>query len=251
MADSDKEEILHDVKQAEATNGKSSQAEARAVEREGELAALSTPIEKAVKLSKRDQKLLEIFLIDVEAYFTALYNEFAKKLFQYLRKQASMQHSDSDIEDYVQITLTRFYLWALNHYQTAPETLQVNHNSYLHKIAMYVLFDEGQKRKRLSTHYMSEPIRNQGEDTTATLGDVIPDPHGLDEYEKKIFLDKVRDTIERLREPYRTVLQLRAQGWNDQETSEHLKRKLETVKSQVKRGRELLKDALPEYKDHL
>lgn len=251
MADSDKEEILHDVEQAAATNGKSGQTEDKVDAREVEQVALSTPFKKPIKLSKLDQKLLEIFSVDPEAYYTTLYSEFAKKLYQYLRKKASMQHSDSDIEDYVQITLTRFCNWAQNQQKISPATFQVNHNAYLHKTADHVLFDEAKKKKKLPTEYLSTPIMNQGEDTLITLADLLPDVHGIEEQEGKIFLDKVRDTIERLREPYRTVMHhIAVDGMTETEIIDHLHVNLNTGKSWVQRGRKMLKDALPEYKDH-
>ena len=225
MMDNDEEEIFHDEE---------------------------LPVEKQIKLTARDQELLTILEADEDAYFTAIEHDFAKKLYFYLRKKTSMQYSDTDIEDFVQIALIRFSLWAQKQKKKSSDTFRVNHDSYLRSVADHVLFDEAKKKKKLQTEYLSELVRNQGEETNITLADHLPDPRSVEDQEQKIFLDKVYATIDALKEPYRTALILsKIEGKSNKEISELLNKPLNTVKSWIKRGRTMLKEALPEYKDYL
>lgn len=229
MVDNDNEEIFHDgdvIKQE------------------------AIPLQKVVRMTKQDHALLAILLEDEDIYFMELDKQLGKRLHTHLEKLVR-DEDRKDIDDFVQITFVRFYMWILKQRKTA-KTIQVNHNSYLRAIATHVYDDEVNKRKKLPTQSLDRPVSNVEENTNSSLADQQVDPHGSEWQERKMFLDKVRDTIEQIKEPYRTVMRhFAVDGMSEKEIIEHLKVNPNTGKAWVQRGRKRLKDALPEYKDYL
>jgi RNA polymerase sigma-70 factor (ECF subfamily) len=179
-----------------------------------------------------DGKLVKLILKGDTDAFVELVDKYKDKIFRYCFK---MLKDHQEAEDLTQETFIRVYN-NLDRYSN-----EYKFSTWIYKIATNLCIDRLRKQ-RLNTVSIDQPI-SEDEDLTISLPDWTNNPENL--HITKDLEDRVSETIMELPDKYRAAIVLRhLQQLSYEEISAVLELPVNTVKTRIYRGREVLRGRL-------
>src|SRR5258706_3346780 len=161
-----------------------------------------------VKQTQVDDKLLEVLKKgDEQTYIRMVYSSFQKRLVKFLEDLVEPQFRGI-IEDILQDGYLNFFGWVKRKKEKQLSLpLPFNHFDYLCEIMRNIYFEEYKRRKRLPTEtlYVSED-NSQEQDESNIENKASMKTYDSGEVELTLFLKEIGESIESLKEPYRTVM---------------------------------------------
>lgn len=207
-----------------------------------------------IKQTKIDDKLLGILEKgDEQTYISMVYQSFKKPLTRYLYTLVEAPFRDK-IEDIEQEGYRLFFGWVKRKKERQLSLpLPFNHFDYLCRIMQNVYFEEYIRRKKHPTESLNASDDGTQEQIESNIEYIASmktyDPEGV---ELTLFLKEVGESIESLREPYRTVMRLiRDRDLSEKEIARLMNRPEDRVRTWINRGRNMLKKKHPEHLEYL
>ena len=168
------------------------------------------------------------------ANFASFYKAMHSDIYRYLRSLIR-EGQNIEIDDMVQETFRRLLETIINREKEQSSLYIDDVKRYALRAARYTLLDHLRKQK-LPIHLKgSEDEANEVCDELANI-EVNAEIHDD--------LRHVLSAIEMLKEPMRTTMLLTIEGCKEQEVAQKLNLNINTVKSQIRRGRKMLRDSL-------
>ena len=167
--------------------------------------------------------------------FEAAVERHQRKIYTFARYYLGNSEEADDITQEVLIRLWR-------HRRNVDEERL---GAWLLRVTRNACFDLLRKRRSAAKVFSQEPEENTADTAPA------PEPGPQEQAEASYFQGHLRDALERLGEPYRSVVILREiQGLKYQEISDTLEMPLNSVRVNLHRGRRKLREQLREVYGH-
>ena len=212
------------------------------------------PKKRVPRQTKTDDELLAVLEAEGEqAYIAMLYKSLAKRLKGFLAKLVEPEYQNK-IEDILQEGFFNFHIMIKN--KLTQELLipqPMNHYNYLCQVMRSVYFDEYKKRRQYQTvPFGTNEDSTEGQDVDEIENEASIKVHDLGQIDLSIFLGEVSESIEELKEPYKTVMRLiRDEDLSEEEIALRLMLPPERIKIWMHRGRVMLKEKHRERLEYL
>lgn len=209
------------------------------------------PRKRAIRQTKADDDLLEVLESgDEQAYITLLYLYFNKKLKSFLSRQVTVDYRD-EIDDMLQEAFLNFYRMVKKHREKQiPLSRPFNHYDYLCAVLRNEYIERRNRRMKMQLESLTPDAGVEEQEGTMSVEDKaslqLYDPQEL---ERNLLRKELRDFIEDLDEPYRTVMRLRSEDLGEKEIADLMKCSENLVKTWVHRGKEKLRNRYQENQE--